>query len=938
MKSLSRARISLIALATFLSGALFLWLDSLDIFADILTVSNVTINPDLDVSYFGSYAIEADITGTPNSVTVEVAGINQDGGEYWNYYVDGTAASDSIIKTMIDADTDGYWISESILPDNIYPEIFFAPSAITWNNTPSDIDLRRANYHVLHFENPFVMEADANFFIEFYAAPNSLANSADLEVYLVSKDRGSTFFESDWRNSSDVELVGTVNHDMPYNHTHVADKSSHFLVRLETNPDGTVGDKSLDISDDFWIILYSKSPNNDRGWSLKYHMSDICDNMDSWYIGNQAGWTVTAQSGCPDAHIHMVRRGTPSDGVSAVVTANYAASDPVVSFSEIYFEPLPNLAPNATIFTSPIAGSVYDENEIQITWDPASDPNGDNLTYTISYYDDTTETPIVSGTSSTSYAWDVSAIVDGSYGLKGEVCDDTATPLCTEFHLTADFVIDKTDSVYSLSGISISSDNDDPTLAKAGDTITLSFTASGDISSTLSVVFYSGGDSITEAISQSAVGNVWTVSYVVSSSDTDGTIDYVIIADNLDLEYSASAPLTVDVTDPDAVSASPVAGTYDSSQSVVLSSTPSDTIRYTSDGTDLTCSSGAIYSSALTISSPTTLKVIACDDAGNSTSVSTFAYSFTYSFVYSASMGGSLSGDTSQSVEYGADSTSITAVPAADYEFSTWSDGIISNPRTDMAASENINVNAIFAYAGGGAGIISPPGGIGTGIVDKTVHMNEASSIGAVGDGGINVLTYINSRAIFSAPQSSLDWQSGEYSFGVIDLDLLYFRITLLVGLDEIYMKKDESLDFDLDGDSINDVRFIFAGTYRNRAEITILSLKNDKPVEENQDASCEYSSGNFGSADYFSGQSTRFIFEKNLYYGLADSDVRELQKFLNGSGYTLTGSGYGSLGNETEFFGPLTRAAVINLQKAYDITPTIGYFGPITRGVVNGR
>lgn len=79
-----------------------------------------------------------------------------------------------------------------------------------------------------------------------------------------------------------------------------------------------------------------------------------------------------------------------------------------------------------------------------------------------------------------------------------------------------------------------------------------------------------------------------------------------------------------------------------------------------------------------------------------------------------------------------------------------------------------------------------------------------------------------------------------------------------------------------------------------------------------------------------------KFVFKKDLRYGVTDSDVKELQKFLNANGFVIAQSGAGSVGKETSYFGPATRAALIKFQKAKNISPAAGYFGPITRGVVN--
>jgi hypothetical protein len=81
---------------------------------------------------------------------------------------------------------------------------------------------------------------------------------------------------------------------------------------------------------------------------------------------------------------------------------------------------------------------------------------------------------------------------------------------------------------------------------------------------------------------------------------------------------------------------------------------------------------------------------------------------------------------------------------------------------------------------------------------------------------------------------------------------------------------------------------------------------------------------------------SQKYIFTRDLYTGITGEDVRELQKYLNKNGFVLTTEGPGSPENETERFGALTRNALIKFQLANGISPAVGYFGPITRGVVN--
>jgi hypothetical protein len=75
--------------------------------------------------------------------------------------------------------------------------------------------------------------------------------------------------------------------------------------------------------------------------------------------------------------------------------------------------------------------------------------------------------------------------------------------------------------------------------------------------------------------------------------------------------------------------------------------------------------------------------------------------------------------------------------------------------------------------------------------------------------------------------------------------------------------------------------------------------------------------------------------FARDLEVGITGADVRALQHYLNTNGFTLAISGPGSSGNETTFFGALTRAAVIGYQNAHHIFPAVGYVGPVTRASI---
>ena len=82
------------------------------------------------------------------------------------------------------------------------------------------------------------------------------------------------------------------------------------------------------------------------------------------------------------------------------------------------------------------------------------------------------------------------------------------------------------------------------------------------------------------------------------------------------------------------------------------------------------------------------------------------------------------------------------------------------------------------------------------------------------------------------------------------------------------------------------------------------------------------------------------YTFTRDLKNGSRGEDVRMLQKFLNERGFMLAASGSGSPENETDYFGPLTHAALIRYQEFFmgeilnpvGLARGSGYFGSSTR------
>ncbi len=292
----------------------------------------------------------------------------------------------------------------------------------------------------------------------------------------------------------------------------------------------------------------------------------------------------------------------------------------------------------------------------------------------------------------------------------------------------------------------------------------------------------------------------------------------------------------------------------------------------------------------------------------------------------------------------------------------------------------------VVPSSGGGGGIIFLPPGIGGGVRDATIvggSIGATVVVGQITNTGVNVLTYITNRNIFSAPESGNKWEHSDHGFQITDLDLFNNIVTLLIQSDTITLtlKKGESKEVDLDKDGINDIRVTFTDVYINRAEITITSLQtvtqinnyenklikylnspkvylvqqNRKRWIVNEDA-FNYNKYNWGdiiiineSVIFENGEDivkpenlfldkVEYVFIRDLKLGMTGSDVKILQQYLNNNNFILVKDGPGSPGNETDFFGVLTRGALIKFQKANKIFPSVGYFGQLTRGIVNGE
>ena len=144
-------------------------------------------------------------------------------------------------------------------------------------------------------------------------------------------------------------------------------------------------------------------------------------------------------------------------------------------------------------------------------------------------------------------------------------------------------------------------------IATATSGATIRFTSDGSTASCASGSIYSGPFSVT----------------------VDTTFSAIACADNM--PDSAVAGAVYLIRPPAAAPAlSPPPGAYTGAQSVTLSSaTPSASFRYTTDGTDPSCSVGTSYDGSIAVSNSLTLKAVACSPVNSDSPVTIGGYDIT---------------------------------------------------------------------------------------------------------------------------------------------------------------------------------------------------------------------------------------------------------------------------------------------------------------------
>lgn len=337
----------------------------------------------------------------------------------------------------------------------------------------------------------------------------------------------------------------------------------------------------------------------------------------------------------------------------------------------------------------------------------------------------------------------------------------------------------------------------------------------------------------------------------------------------------------------------------------------------------------------------------------------------TYTLDYSASANGSITGSTTQMVYSGNNGSAVTAVAATGYNFIDWSDSSTTNPRTDTNITANISVTANFAditspIITNVSAAPSSKSALISWSVDSAasgrVRYGLSTSYGSQQDDA----TFTTSHAIGLSELKSCT----TYYYEVSSADAADNRTTnsgnrfTTIGCGSFFSPPSPPQVVTVPVISKNKITYGVNGA--NQIAVSdnpSFAHSSWETYSENYDFSkfdgrtvyVKFSSPQGGETPVYTLNAEQknslttatisspdFVFKKNLARGMTNSDVKELQKYLNNHGFRLANSGAGSPRQETNYFGSLLQNALIKFQKANNIKPAIGYFGAITRKIIN--
>lgn len=514
-------------------------------------------------------------------------------------------------------------------------------------------------------------------------------------------------------------------------------------------------------------------------------------------------------------------------------------------------------------------------------------------------------------------------------------------------------------------------------------TITASAGANGSISS-------SGATSVNDGADQSftitPAAHYHVADILVDSVSVGAVSSYTF--NNVTADHTISATFAIDTK----------TLTYTAGSHGSITGTNPQTVNYGADGSAVTAVADTGYHFVNWSDDSTTNPRTDTNITDNISVTANFAIN-TYTLTYNAGTHGTITGTTPQTVNYGSDGSAVTAVADPGYHFTSWDDGGLTASRTDTNITANHTYTASFeatapttytiTASAGSNGSISPSGATTVNSGDNqtftiTANSNyhisditvDGSSVGAVSSYTFSNVTATHTISATFAVTSS--GGGGCYNCYVNPaVPSGGFKMSINGGVSTT-SNRNVFLGFNAGAD-IKKIAISMTGDFTDASQENYVAskqwdlcsklggaVKNPTCLDGKYTVYAKFYTAYGRSSDTSIASSTITLkssttsfenmqqytnlpftnpFTKYLQYRQTNADIKRLQIFLNSDPDTrVANSGAGSPGKETNFFGLLTKKAVIKFQEKYakDILDPrgfkkgTGYIGKTTLAKIN--
>jgi len=418
---------------------------NLEILESIGTISifNVSLSPLPNITYFDVFNVSANVTisdGDVDNVTAYLRGINGDGLSCYQFYPNGTCLlSDNITKNLFNYSSNQIFYNDTIDYHEVFLGIEYTLDSNYHNNAPEFIDIYKSSYHILNFTNNFTVGINTTIKIDVDVREKFNTNK-DIRIYLIGNQVGYDYFTSDWRTKENTTLIRSIPISTSYDYIH--DESRFYQVILESNNSGLFTSNGLNLSNVFYIVIYSDGGASINSWNMSF-LNTTFPCKGNWYIGSTTGWSLTLTTGCPSVHTHFIRNTQNiRDGINVTVIGNTTSSTINLSNALFYYLPLANLPPLGASFLSPENGTYINGTNIDFNITACIDPNGDNINYTMNLTNVSNLVVIynlVNNSENLSYTINSSLFnTTGNFTIIGICCDPFG--LCSVFNHSSEWI------------------------------------------------------------------------------------------------------------------------------------------------------------------------------------------------------------------------------------------------------------------------------------------------------------------------------------------------------------------------------------------------------------------------------------------------------------------------------------------------------------------